>query len=175
MKTLKKIILASIILLLTISCKKDDLLKATQSGSNNMVAKINGKVWQRKGCFGCLGGGSGISVVYNSNGLSIVAEQNDESQNITINLLLLNISANAKVQLRDSNGNPSTNSVAKIQDYQSNKFYVTTENNIGTVTITKFDPNKKIIAGIFELKAENENSPNDVINITDGWFDIKYN
>ncbi len=52
MKTFKKIILASIVLLLTISCKKDDLPKATQEGNNTMAAKVNGKVWQRKGCFG---------------------------------------------------------------------------------------------------------------------------
>lgn len=175
MKVLKKIIIILIVLSFTISCKKDDLPKATQSGSNNVAAKINGKVWQRKGCFGCIGGGSGISIVYNSSGLSIVAEQNDESQNITINLLLLNISENTKVQLRDSNGNPSTNSVAKIHDYNSNKFYATTATSVGVVNITKLDIGNKIISGTFEFKAENENDPNDVIAITDGRFDVTYN
>ena len=174
MKILTKITLSLIILLFTISCKKDDLPKATQTGSNNMAAKIDGKTWIKTACWGCIGAGSGISIVYNSKGLSIIAEQNDGSKNIIIDLLLLNISANTNVQLRESNGNPSTNSVAEIQDYQSNKFYVTTKNSMGTVTINKLDTTNKIIAGTFEFKVENENDPNDVITVTNGWFDIKH-
>ena len=45
MKTLKKISFTLLVLLFTISCKKDDLPKATQEGKNVMAAKIDGKTW----------------------------------------------------------------------------------------------------------------------------------
>ena len=57
MKTTGKIIFTALIILIALSCKKGDHLpKPSQSGANMMAAKINGKIWQKKGCFSCIGG-----------------------------------------------------------------------------------------------------------------------
>ncbi|WP_017256996.1 DUF6252 family protein [Pedobacter arcticus] len=175
MKTLKKIILASIILLLATSCKKDDLPKATQTGSNNMAAKINGKVWQRKGCFGCIGGGSGISINYDDRTFFGISAQNRDLK-YTLTLIIENLKNKTTYTLGNGSGNNKAPNYAKVSSDLSNHInYYTTENLKGKITITKLDTTNKIIAGTFEFKAENENNPSDIITVTNGWFDIKYN
>ncbi|MFC5285338.1 DUF6252 family protein [Pedobacter alpinus] len=174
MKTLKKIILASIILLFTISCKKDDLPKATQTGSNNIAAKINGKVWQRKGCFGCIGGGSGISINYDDQTFFGISAQNRDLK-YTVTLIIENLKSKTTCTLGNGIGNNKATNYAKVSsDFTNYINYYTTEGLIGKVTITKLDTTNKIVAGTFEFIAENENDPNDVITLTDGWFDVKY-
>jgi Family of unknown function (DUF6252) len=57
-----------------------------------------------------------------------------------------------------------------------NKTYITTNNHIGYVHLRKIDREKKILAGTFKFcaflyfigKAE------DTVNVSDGWFDVKY-
>ena len=40
--------------------------------------------------------------------------------------------------------------------------------------ITKIDRTNKITSGTFSFKAENKDDPSDIISVTDGRFDVKY-
>ncbi len=88
--------------------------------------------------------------------------------------MLLNISANTIIKLKSPTGNPSVSSFGELKDYKNNKFYITSEAYTGTVAITKLDNTNKIISGTFEFKATGNSDPSDIINVTDGWFDITY-
>ena len=89
MKPIKKIIYCSIILFLSISCKKDDLPAASQDGKNIMAAKVNGKSWVKTACFSCIGAGAGISVSYINNYINIQGEKfESKSDNSVIGLKL---------------------------------------------------------------------------------------
>ncbi|WP_017256999.1 DUF6252 family protein [Pedobacter arcticus] len=165
MKTFKKIILASIILLLTASCKKDDLPKATQEGKNIMAAKVNGKTWIQTACWSCINGGSGLRANYSNNILNIVGQG---SSNSTIELLLF---VDRPSQYQSNSGFNSF----EFRDYNTDEYYKTTPKTNGIVNITKIDRSKKIISGTFSFKAENEDDPNDIITVADGRFDVIYN
>ena len=79
-------------MLLAASCKKDDLPKATQTGANTMAAKVNGKVWQKKACVSCTGGGTGLIVTYEDrNFFAVTGEDHDFGLQIAIVIKSLNI------------------------------------------------------------------------------------
>jgi hypothetical protein len=47
--------------------------------------------------------------------------------------------------------------------------------NSGTITITRFDSENKIYSGTFYFKAVNRDAPNDIIEVTNGRFDVDLN
>lgn len=169
MKTLKKIILASIILLLTISCKKDDLPKATQEGKNIMAAKVNGKTWVKTACWSCIGAGGGLNVSYENGFLNLRGQQfKNKSDNSVIGILISNLKLG-------ENSLDGINLTIEFNDYGNSLYYKTNSKSIGVINVTKIDNGSKIISGTFSFKAQNESDPNDIINITDGRFDVTYN
>ena len=170
MKTLKKISYALIILLFTISCKKDDLPKATQEGKNVMAAKIDGNVWINTACSSCIGGGSGLSVSYEQMFINILGQQKNGSTSLSIQLYF-------KVQEVGNyiiNGT-SFNDDNFIKLIDKNITYNTSKQHTGNLNITKIDRVNKILSGTFSFTAVNENNLNDVKSITDGRFDVTYN
>lgn len=48
-------------------------------------------------------------------------------------------------------------------------------NNSGTITFSRLDINNGIYSGIFSVQLKNKNDENDIIEITDGRFDINLN
>ena len=170
MKTLKKISFTLLVLLFTISCKKDDLPKATQEGKNMMAAKIDGKTWIKTACWSCIGAGSGLSASYGNNFFSTRGEQfiNKDNNNSVIGIFLVGN------KLDEYFANGGTNFI-EFNDYAHNKFYITTKLSTGTITVTKLDFLKKIISGTFNGKVENKNDSNDIVSITDGRFDVTFN
>ena len=57
---------------------------------------------------------------------------------------------------------------------QNSRSYLSLENG-GTLTITKYDYANGIISGTFSCKAVNNNNSSDIIEITEGRFDINLN
>ncbi|MFC5283644.1 DUF6252 family protein [Pedobacter alpinus] len=169
MKTFKKILFASLILLFTISCKKDDLPAATQEGKNIMAAKVNGKTWVKTACWSCIGAGGGLNVSYENGILSIRGEQFVSKTNDNVIGILIQ---NPKIGDNIVDGSRIN---LEYNDYGNKKYYKTYSNSIGVVNITKIDTIKKIISGTFHFDAVNENDLNDTVSITDGRFDVTYN
>lgn len=56
---------------------------------------------------------------------------------------------------------------------QSYKWYCSTENS-GTLTITRYDFDNRIVSGTFSCTVQNRDDSNDIIEITEGRFDIKW-
>ncbi len=172
MKTIGKVIFAALIILIAFSCKKGDQLpKPTQTGADMMAAKINGKVWQKKACFSCIGGGSGLSVNYDNTYFFGVTGQNND-QKITVSIVIPELKATGSYEL---NSKIPINSYARVNDSNQNILFYTSNASKGTVIITKLDTNNKIISGTFEFTAEDESNPNNIIRVTEGRFDVKYN
>ncbi|WP_017256997.1 DUF6252 family protein [Pedobacter arcticus] len=165
METLTKIIYGAVILL-TVSCKKDDLPKATQEGKNIMAAKVNGKTWVKTACWSCIEGGSGLRANYANNILNIVAQQEKDSAKSSIEFLF---SVDSPGRYLSTSGFNEINYLSKAG------YYETTANTIGEINITKIDKTNKIISGTFSFTAENKDNPNDIITVTDGRFDVTYN
>ncbi len=56
---------------------------------------------------------------------------------------------------------------------QEFKWYCSIENG-GTITITRYDYDNKIVSGTFSCTVQNKDNPNETIEITEGRFDIKW-
>jgi hypothetical protein len=71
--------------------------------------------------------------------------------------------------------NPSINIRARIFDdtTQTFKWYCSIENG-GTITISRYDFDNRIVSGTFNCMVQNRDNPNEIIEITDGRFDIKW-
>lgn len=134
-----------------------------------MAAKVNGKVWVKTACFSCIGAGGGLSVIYDKGFFNLRGEQFvNKLDDSVIGILIRNVKLGENIV----DGN---NLTIEYNDYGNSKYYKTSSNNIGVFNITKIDTNSKILSGTFTFKAINESDPNNVINITDGRFDVTYN
>ncbi|WP_445730732.1 hypothetical protein [Mariniflexile sp.] len=69
--------------------------------------------------------------------------------------------------------NPTINIRCRIWDVslQIFKWYCSVENG-GTIAVTKYDSDNRIVSGTFSCKVKNKDNPEDVIEITQGRFDI---
>ena len=65
--------------------------------------------------------------------------------------------------------NPAINIRCRMND----KWYCSIENT-GTLTITRYDYENRVFSGIFSCKAVNRDNPDDIVEITQGRFDIKW-
>ena len=158
-----------LMMLLVVSCRKDDLPKATQSGANTIAAKINGKAWQKKACTSCIGGGSALEINYDDRNFFGVGGQNRD-QNITISIIIKSLKSTGTYDLKEQNIN-----YAQVSAYNNvTTHYYTSTSNSGQVNITKLDLENHIISGTFNFTAGDENNPANTIKITDGSFDVKY-
>ncbi len=155
-------------MLLAASCKKDDLPKATQSGANTMAAKVDGKVWQKKACTSCIGGGSALEINYDDRNFFGVSGQNRD-QNILVTFVITSLKSTRTYELTSQNLN-----YAQIYSSNDHKTYYTSTSNTGQVNITKLDLENHIISGTFNFTAEDENNPANTIKVTDGRFDVKF-
>ena len=72
-------------------------------------------------------------------------------------------------------GNPTINIRCRWWDEASQdfKWYCSIENS-RTLTITRYDFENRIVSGIFSCTAKNRDNPNEIIEITQGRFDIKW-
>jgi hypothetical protein len=62
-----------------------------------------------------------------------------------------------------------------LKDEQTgeNKYYCSIENS-GNLNITRYDYSNGIISGTFDFNAVNKDDSNDIIEITEGRFDISW-
>lgn len=179
MKTLKLFLIC--ILLISASCKNDDdtptnpidqLPPATQVGANTAGCLINGEVFLP---FGSIAGGN-LNLFYTDGlnfGLSIGEKKNNVLKNINVTSLneslevgqiysLLNFEDNSKYGLFSND----------VFSPPSPKFYQTTTNITGELTITNHDFNNAILSGTFWFDAVN--SEGEIVEVREGRFDMEY-
>ena len=176
MKTL--FITLSFLLVIT-ACTKNDLEDQlppiTQTGENTFGCYVDGKIFMPKDQEGYYpsGGGrpKGLYVVGGAHYFSITARNYiDFFIYIPENYLGLE----EKTYIFDaSNGYAAGQGGDNPQSfcYGIDAKYLSVQNS-GSITFTKIDHNSGLLVGVFNLTVVNEDDPNDVIEITDGRFDI---
>ena len=150
---------------------QDQLPPITQTGANTFGAIINGRVFVPKDKTGYYapGGGrpKGITVLRGSSYFSIAVS------NYTNMYMYIYIPNNVPLEttydFKLSNGRPADGNEPHCFAIINDIGYKSYENS-GTITFTKIDEVEGIIAGTFSLNIKNDN--NDIIEITDGRFDI---
>ena len=179
-----KTILYTLLSLLLISCGDDDnnnaepidqLPPLTNTGENTFGCLIDGRAFTPQG--GGLGGpsrGASYQFIFND-GDSYYQFQvfgrhySDPFESISINLKFLNIE-----DLRSEN----TYLVTLFEDGGRGRYftggqvdYETTHTHTGSLTITHYDYDNRIISGTFEFEVEVEG---EIVRITDGRFDMDF-
>jgi hypothetical protein len=180
-------ILRRCLLLLTslviFSCSKSGYDKvlpaAAQNGSNTMGAYIDNVVWNPAHT----GYGTGIAAdiegqFFSFRGVRYNAKPSEGTT--TIGLELYNFTGTGTYKLPNAvpiGGGILTaaNNLAGVSiGSESQTNYATDSLKAGIVTVTYYDPVKKIVSGTFSFDAVNSENPADVIHITGGRFDFTY-
>ena len=157
-------------LFISSACKKDD--SPSQTGSNSMSAKVDGKSWSRKPCWECIGGGKGLRIDYDDRDYFALQGQ-DPDFGMTIEFAIYSMPGVGTYQLNSTYSLSNKNiNVALL--FKNNKEYTTTEQSTGVINITKVDLLKKIVSGTFTFTAEEEGNPANTIQVTDGRFDVTF-
>ncbi|WP_439131895.1 hypothetical protein [Polaribacter sp.] len=73
----------------------------------------------------------------------------------------------------DANDNVNINCRVYDDIEKIYKWYCSTDNG-GKLIITRYDINNRIVSGTFNCKMKNKDNPKDIIEITEGRFDIKW-
>ena len=190
---MKKILLLIGILLTLNSCeKKDDptltpieqLPKATKTGANTAGCLVNGEAFLPKGFFPS-GNLKCFYIDQKTFSLSISQKNDDNNKHIYIYSGNTELKEGETYILEKENGQDSNYAVYYLQDKlpsSCEKYYQTSSNIIGELTITHHNYNNATISGTFWFDAifdhtigcnQNENYEN-TFKIREGRFDMKY-
>ncbi|MGB3342889.1 MAG: hypothetical protein WBA61_03175 [Aequorivita sp.] len=193
MKTYLLILFFSTVTFLGCS-KKDDngftptLPPITQTGENTFGCYVDGKLLiPRDGTgtfnsydYGMIFWGSPSGFSYNE--IDVRDFKSGNGGWINIHIVDLHENGEGDFIINESNcedgigANPNINIRVRWLDSvtQVYKWYCSIENG-GTLEITRYDFENMIVSGTFNCIVANSEDPNDIIEITEGRFDIKWN
>lgn len=172
---MKTVITTGLLLLSLFACNDREqdtnvLPEATQTGANTAGCLVDGKVWVATTKY--LTPFSNYAEQNNGHyiiSLTLKSREETYRNSISIKLSLNNLVLDKEYSLPYSD-NTSEN-FANYQDINGDDFYASTVVP-GKIKITRLDIPKNIVSGTFEFKAVNKDG--NVINITDGRFDKKF-
>ena len=189
----KALLFLSLVTLL--SCSKSDdtftptLPPITQTGANTFGVYIDGKLLTPRdgtGTFNSpdygmsyIAGGIPPEITYNE--IEIRDFKSGFGGLMDIHILDLHENREGTYPINESNCEDNVDANANInircrwwdKTSQAYKWYCSIENS-GTLIITRYDFENRIVSGTFSCKAVNRDDPNDIIEITQGRFDIKW-
>ena len=164
--------------LLVTACNRSDsdnpADSGTATGSGTMSAKIDGQNWTAT---------SGtVSAAYTSNTLgntlAIVGSQVQGTSAWTVTITITNVTGTGEFRLGliPGVGGAQGSGIYAIVagSTLTGQAWVTTDTETGTVNITRFDTQNKIVAGTFSFRCRNENATPEIRNITEGRFDARW-
>ena len=186
-----------LVLTVLISCNKSDnsnsftptLPPISQTGENTFGCYIDGFLITPRDGDNILfaGGARGMkfisfgdtpNFVYNE--IKIIDAKSQIPGLIYLHIENLHQNGIGTFNVKESNCNEVTaNSTINIlsaiwnEELEIFSWYCSIENS-GTLTISRYDYENKIVSGIFSFSAVNKDDPNDIIEITDGRFDINW-
>ena len=173
---MKKMLFLMLISLCVFACKDREpdpnvLPEATQTGANTAGALVDGKVWVATTTFlnppgsRCEQIGTKTKIT-----LDLRNKANIGSNSIEIHALIENFEINKTYVLSEDSTIGGANYAIFINaegiGYLSNSTYY------GRIKITRLDIQNQIVSGTFEFQAVNANG--NIVNITDGRFDKKF-
>ena len=176
---MKNILIGSLSLFLLASCKKEikELPPPTETGANTFGAKVNGTLWAPQG-FGSFPANDILEArLAGPTEILINARNFASSPNETeFEILIAGISGTGTFQL--SNNVPRGGSLSYGYYVKRNMTplneWITSSTQGGTVTVTKFDLTNRIIAGTFQFTANNLYNTPELLTVTEGRFDLKF-
>ena len=185
----------SLLFLVSCSNKSDyqpfvpSLPPITQSGANTFGCYIDGVLLTpRDGTGGLYGtpkgmvfSGSGDPPNYTYNEIRTQDYTGETGGILRIHITDLHQNGEGTFTIKESNcedgidASPSLNIHCRIIDKasQTYKWYCSIE-NAGTLRITRYDLDNRILSGTFSCTMQNRDHPNERIEITQGRFDIKW-
>ena len=160
------------------SCKKDKLTKETQKGANTFSCLIDGKVYKPCPDRRIIGSpndpslNGGIYISGNGMAASVSAAGCGESGawDKRVYIEIGNLTGTGTYLLSDL----SNRLQYTIDENNTTRVYSSLNTKSGRVIITKDDRTSKILSGTFEFDGADNNDPGEIIKITSGRFDIKY-
>jgi len=179
-----------------ISCSKNDdngfkptLPEVTQTGVNTFGCYIDGKLLTPRDGKGTIGGPGGIpkgmryfGISNNSyNEIYIDDWKSEKGGLLRIHITDLHQNGEGTFTINSSNcqngldATPNINIHCRVYDdsEQIFKWYCSIE-NAGTLTISRYDYNNRILSGTFSCTMQNKDNSNEQVEITQGRFDIKW-
>ena len=193
-KTLFK---TTLILLLLLGCSKDEdnntftptLPEATQTGKNTFGCYIDGKLLTPRDGTGSVFGadhgmvysGLGQAPNYDYNEINVQDYASGFGGLMDIHIIDLHSNAEETYNINESNcqdnidANNNINIRCRWWNESLEKFeWYCSVGNQGSLTITRYDFENRIVSGTFNFTAQNRDDPEDIIEITNGRFDIKW-
>jgi len=195
---MKKLLLLLITTFTLSCCNKDDdktsscqsLLPAeTQTGANTFGCCINSNLLIPRDGTGTWGGNdSGFKIWGDPTGneeyveIDIKDYKSERTASILIHIQNLHQLGKEEYVLNESNGYvgfdglPQTYLHCKVFNEATNSYqYYRSFENSGTLSITRYDFENRIVSGIFNCRVKNSTNPDDIIEIKQGRFDINTN
>ena len=184
---MKKALFKNTLLLFTLlftglSCNKDDdntftptLPAITQTGENTFGCYIDGNLLTPRD-------GSGT---FNSpdRGMEVIIRdfKGGNGGLLTLHMQDLHQNGEGTYTINESNCEDGIDAIENInircrwldETTQTYKWYCSIENG-GILTITKYNFNERIFSGVFSCTVQNRDDASDIIEITQGRFDIKW-
>ena len=162
---------------------EDELPAITQTGANTFGCVINGEVLIPKDGIG-VPQPKGINVYHFQNNSFVIDAANlkdNGGDSIYIYIYIYNLTSTGTYNIGLSNGKGFSTFKPNYPhifcypfDGKNPVIPYLSNTNSGTINITRFDPINFIVSGTFSLTVFNKNDPNDVIEITDGRFDVNW-
>lgn len=182
---------------LLVSCNKDDdktsscqsLLPAeTQTGANTFGCCINNNLLIPRDGTGTFGGSDSGASLYggypNSTDyyeLDIRDFKSERTAKILLHMHQVHIEGVGEYSIDESNGYNAIDGLnqtylhCKVFNEATNSYqYYRSFENSGTLSITRYDFENRIVSGIFNCRVKNTANPNDIIEIKQGRFDINW-
>jgi hypothetical protein len=179
-QTMKNLFIFFIALLTLASCSKkvSDLPAPSDTGSNTFGAKVDGKLWAAKG-FGIMPTAPILEANFAGGQSYRINARNFASSptETEFEIFLKDIPGPGTYALNVSTS-PYPNQSGSYAMYTLRKFqpvsiWITSDVNTGSITITKLDPDNKIIAGTFQFRAGDTVGSAAPVSVTEGRFDLK--
>ena len=141
----------------------------TATGSGTMSATVDGQSWTAT---------SGtVFATYSTNTLTVIGSQVQGTSASTFNITINNVTGTGEFRL----GFPGVGGAQGIAGYgigtsagSNAQAWVTTNTETGTVNITRFDTQNKIVAGTFSFRCRSTNATPEIRNITNGRFEARW-
>ncbi len=145
---------------------------STATGSGTMSAKIDGQNWTAT---------SGtVFATYTGNNLTVIGSQVQGTSAGTFNITIANVTGTGEFRLGLAPGVGGAQGIGAYGTAAGSastaQAWATTNTETGTVNITRFDTQNKIVAGTFSFRcrAASPNFTPEIRNITDGRFDARW-
>ena len=176
---MKKIFLVGAAVLMLLSCKKDieELPDQTDTGANTFGAKLDGEFWVPQK-FGVAPTAELIEARFSANNAVFINARNFASSptETEFELYIRDITGPGTYQLNQNTAKYPSHS-ASYGYFIRRRFmplneWITSALHTGSVTITRWDPENKVVAGTFEFTVGSTDNTADPIQVTEGRFDV---